>query len=190
LAPFFAQGSIVAPIWIADTLAWAVDVYSTSYTYPLSRRITAAGAERAYFHHAATAIVNGTTGRVVFVADSAPDPVAATWMGRFPKLFTRPTALRAGVVEQLPPAIDGARAQAAAFGRFGTRAETDVTRHLTDDDGPDSALVDVAPPPISFPKAGGVAQVLPLLDRTERVKGLFIAFGGANHRSIWVPARD
>jgi len=190
LAPFFAQGTTISPVWIADTLAWVVDVYSTSNTYPLSRRIVVAGSERAYFQHAATAIVNSASGRVVFVADSAPDRIAATWMETFPKLFTRPTALRAGVKDLLPPAIDGARAQAAAFGRYGTRAETDVVRHLPEDEGPDSALVDVAPPPISFPRAGVTANVLPLLDRSERIRGLFIAFGGASHRSVWLAARE
>ncbi|HEX7939016.1 MAG TPA: UPF0182 family protein, partial [Gemmatimonadaceae bacterium] len=190
LAPFFAQGSAVAPIWVADTLAWVVDMYSASPTYPLSRHLVAAGAERAYFQHAATAIVNSASGRVAFVADSSPDPVAATWMAQFPKLFQRPTALRSGVKEQLPPAIDGARAQAAAFGRFGTRGETDVVRHLPDDDGPDSALVDLTPPPVGLPRSPVTAIILPLLDRTEHVRGLFVAFGGPTHRSAWLPARD
>ena len=190
LAPFFTQGSTIAPIWIADTLAWALDVYSASSTYPLSQRIIVAGREHAYFQHAATAIVNAATGRVVFVADSAPDPVAATWMAEFPRLFTRPTALRAGVKEQLPPAIDGARAQASAFARFGMRGEADVLRHLPDDDGPDSALVDRTPPPVGLPRLGATAVVLPLLDRTERVRGLFLALGGPSHRSLWLPARD
>jgi uncharacterized membrane protein (UPF0182 family) len=190
LAPFFAQGSTITPIWVADTLAWAIDVYSSSRTYPLSRRIVAAGSERAYFQHAATAIVNSASGRVVFVADSAPDAVAATWIAQFPKLFSRPTALRAGVKEQLPPAIDGARAQANAFGRYGMRGESDVVRHLPDDDGPDSALVDLQAPPITLPRTGVTAAVLPLLDRTERIRGLFIAFGGPSHRSAWLPARD
>jgi hypothetical protein len=190
MAPFFAQGSTIAPLWIADTLGWALDVYATSETYPLSRRLVAAGAERAYWQHAATAIVNAASGRVVFVADSAPDPVTATWIARFPKLFTRPTALRVGVKEQFPPAIDGARAQAAAFGRYGMRGETDVVRHLPDDEGPDSALVGLAPPAIALPRSDVAAVLLPLLDRTERVRGLFIAFGGPSHRSLWLPARE
>ncbi len=190
LAPFFTQGTTIAPVWIADTLAWAIDVYSASGTYPLSRRMTVAGSDRAYFQHAATAIVNAASGRVVFVADSSPDPVAATWMAEFPRLFVRPTALRAGVREQLPPAIDGARAQASAFGRFGTRGETEGVRHLPDDEGPDSALVGVAPPFIAFPHSDVAAAILPLLDRTERLRGLFIAFGGSSHRSVWLPARE
>lgn len=190
LAPFFAQGTMISPVWIADTLAWAVELYSTSRTYPLSRRMIVAGAERAYFQHAATALVNASSGRTVFVADSIREAVAATWMARFPKLFVRPTALRAGVKEQLPPARDGARAQAAAFGRYGNRGETDVARHLADDEGPDSALVETAAPLIAFPRAGATGYVLPLLDRTERVRGLILALGGPSHRTYWMPAGE
>ena len=190
LAPFFAQGTTVTPVWIADTLAWAIELYSTSRTYPLSRRQEVAGEERAYFQHAATALVNAASGRAVFVADSMPDAIAASWIARFPRLFVRPASLRAGVSGQLPPARDGARAQAAAFGRFGARGESDVVRHLPDDDGPDSALVGSPAPLIGLPGAGGTAYVLPLLDRSERVRGLFFALGGPSHRSAWLPATD
>lgn len=190
LAPFFAQGTTITPVWIADTLAWAVDMYSTSASYPLSRRLVAAGGTRAYFQHAATALVNAASGRTVLVADSMPDAVAAAWIARFPKLFVRPTALRAGVREQLPAARDGARAQAAAFGRYGLRGEADVVRHLPDDAGPDSALAETPAPLTGFPRSGTAAYVVPLLDRSERVRGLFAALGGPSHRSIWLPARD
>jgi hypothetical protein len=190
LAPFFAQGTTVTPVWIADTLAWAIEVYSTSATYPLSRRQDVAGKERAYFQHAATALVNAASGRTVFVADSTPDAIAASWIARFPRLFIRPTALRPGVREQLPPDRDGARAQAAAFGRYGMRGESDVIRHLPDDEGPDSALTGSPAPLIGLPRLGATAYILPLLDRTERVRGLFFALGGPSHRSAWLPATD
>src|SRR5947207_342849 len=55
LAPFFAQGSTIAPLWFADSLVWALELYSSSSSYPLSRRVLVAGADRAYFQHAATA---------------------------------------------------------------------------------------------------------------------------------------
>jgi hypothetical protein len=192
LAPFFAQGTTVTPLWFADSLVWALELYSASSTYPLSRRVTVAGSEVSYFQHAATALVNATTGRTVLVADSLPDPVASTWMARFPKLFARPTSLPMSVRRQMPPAHDGARAQAAAFGRFGTRLQTDIARHLPDDEGPDSALAETPPPLIGFPRiAGGVTgYVLPLLDRSERLRGLFIALGGPTHRSIWLPVGE
>ena len=38
LAPFFVQGRRVAPIVVGDSLYWAVDLYSASTDYPLSRR--------------------------------------------------------------------------------------------------------------------------------------------------------
>ena len=190
LAPFFAQGTTITPVWVADTLAWAVDLYSASGSYPLSRRQMIAGATRAYFQHAATALVNAASGRTVLIADSLPDALAATWIARFPKLFVRPTALRSGVKEQLPAARDGARAQAAAFGRYGMRGETDVARHLPDDEGPDSALAETPAPLTGFPHGEYAAYVLPLLDRGERIRGLFAALGGPSHRSIWLPARD
>jgi uncharacterized membrane protein (UPF0182 family) len=190
LAPFFSQGSVITPIWVADSLVWAVELYSSSQTYPLSRRITVGGVERSYFQHAATALVNATTGRVMLVADSLPEPMALTWITRFPTLFRRPPSLPLSLRRQLPPAREGARAQAIAFGRFSSRVDNDVPRHLPDDEGPDSALADSPPPVIALPRFGTTGYVLPLLDRGERVRGLFIALGGPSHRSLYLPAND
>lgn len=190
VAPFFAQGSMISPIWYGDSLVWAVELYSTAKSYPLSRHVTVDGASYSYFQHAATALVNATTGRLVIVADSLADPMASTWMTRFPKLFTRAGALSAALRRQLPPDRDGARAMAIAFGRYGMRGETDVARHLPDDEGPDSALAGTPAPVIGFPKLGTTGYVLPLLDRSERLRGLFIALGGSSHRSLWLTARE
>jgi uncharacterized protein len=190
LAPFFAQGSTVSPMWFADSLVWALDLYSASRTYPLSRRTTVVGEDLTYFQHAATALVNATTGRAFLVADSFPDPIASTWLARFPSLFRRPGALPAAIRRQIPPARDGARAQASAFGRYGSRDDADVMRRLPDDDGADSALATTPAPVIAFPHLGTTGYVLPLLDRSERVRGLLIAFGGTSHRSAWIAAGD
>jgi len=190
VAPFFAQGGSIAPIWYADTLMWALELYSASGTYPLSRRQNVVGLERAYFQHAATALVNATTGRTVLIPDSIPDPIASTWIARFPRLFPRASSLPLALRRQLPPARDGARVQAAAYGRFGNRTETSPVRHLPDDEGPDSALVESAAPLLIFPRAGTSGYVLPLLDRGERVAGLMIALGGAGHRSVWLPSPE
>jgi uncharacterized membrane protein (UPF0182 family) len=190
LAPFFAQGTTIAPIWLADSLVWALELYSSSRTYPLSRRVIVAGAERAYFQHAATALVNAATGRTVLIVDSLPDPIASTWMARFPGLFDRPTALPLSLRRQLPPARESARAQAVAFGRYGTREDRDVLRHLPDDEGPDSALAATPEPVIGFPRSGTTGYVLPLLDRSERLHGLLIALGGPAHRTAWLRAGE
>ena len=189
LAPFFAQGNTIAPLWFADSLVWALELYSSSSSYPLSRRVLVAGADRAYFQHAATALVNATTGRTVLIADSLPDPIASSWMARFPRLFARPASLPMSIRRQMPPAREGARAQAAAFARFGTRSETDVARQIPPDEGADSALAETPPPLIAFPRLGTTGYVIPLL-RSESVRGLFIALGGPSHRSIWLNARE
>ena len=76
LAPFFAQGRQVEPLLAGDSLYWAVDLYSTSSTYPLSRHIHFAGDDRTYLRHAAVAIVQASTGDISIVPDSTLDPIA------------------------------------------------------------------------------------------------------------------
>lgn len=188
LVPWFAQGTAVTPVWSADSLLWAVHLYSTSGTYPLSRRQTIAGRERAYFQHAATALVNATTGRVMLVADSLPDPVARAWRTRFPRLYARPAALPVSVRRQLPPARDGTRAQAVAYARYGAREEQAATRRVPEDSGPDSAIAATPAPLVALPRLGTAGFILPLLDRGDRIQGLFIGLGGPAPRSVWLPA--
>jgi hypothetical protein len=84
LAPVFAQGSTVEPLFHADTLYWKVELYAASANYPLSQHYVLAGEERSYFHHAATALVNARTARVMIAADPSPDPIARAWMTAFP----------------------------------------------------------------------------------------------------------
>ena len=84
LAPIFGQGSMVEPMFHADTLYWKLELYSTSSDYPLSQHYVLGGEERSYFRHAATALVNARTARVMIGADPAPDPIAQAWMTAFP----------------------------------------------------------------------------------------------------------
>jgi uncharacterized membrane protein (UPF0182 family) len=84
LAPVFAQGNTATPLFHADTLYWKLELYSASSDYPLSEARTIAGAERNYFRHAATALVNGRTARVSFAAVANPDPLARAWIRSFP----------------------------------------------------------------------------------------------------------
>jgi len=96
LAPVFAQGSIVEPLFHADTLYWKLELYSASANYPLSQHFMLAGEERSYFRHAATALVNARTARVMIAADPAPDPIAQSWMTAFPNAadYRAPTIAR------------------------------------------------------------------------------------------------
>jgi uncharacterized membrane protein (UPF0182 family) len=84
LAPVFTQGSMVEPMFHADTLYWKLELYSASSNYPLSQHFVLAGEERSYFLPAATALVNARTARVMIAADPAPDPIAQAWMTAFP----------------------------------------------------------------------------------------------------------
>ncbi|MDQ6872657.1 MAG: UPF0182 family protein [Gemmatimonadota bacterium] len=84
LAPIFAQGSMIEPMFHADTLYWKLELYSASSNYPLSQHFVLAGEERSYFRHAGTALVNARTGRVMIAADPSPDPIARAWTESFP----------------------------------------------------------------------------------------------------------
>ncbi|HEX3866583.1 MAG TPA: UPF0182 family protein, partial [Gemmatimonadaceae bacterium] len=184
IAPFFAQGRHVAPVLVGDSLYWTLDLYSASDTYPLSRHFTLAGADRSYLHHAAVAIVQASTGDVSVVPDSVLDPIAATWVHRLPSIFGAWSSLPAGMRTLLAPAIDGAYAQAAAFGRYGTPPDTDVARHVPTIDGADTTLIgdDL---PLVLPGAHATAIVLPLVDDMDRLRGVLVANGGATQRTAW-----
>jgi uncharacterized membrane protein (UPF0182 family) len=186
LAPFFAQGRDVDPLLVGDSLYWSVDLYSASSTYPMARHALIAHEERTYWHHAAVAVVQATTGDVVIVPDSVLDPVASTWTHRLPSLFGTWSALPAGLRNLVAPPIDGLYAQAAAFGRFGSRAGSDPVRHVPVFSGADSALGgdDL---PIVLPGSKTTALAIPLVDETERLRGLLIGIGGATRTTLWYP---
>lgn len=84
LAPIFTQGSMIEPMFHADTIYWKLELYSASSNYPLSQHFVLAGEERSYFRHAATALVNARTGRVMIAAEAAQDPIAQAWTASFP----------------------------------------------------------------------------------------------------------
>lgn len=185
-APFFEQSRRVQPLLLGDTLYWGVDLYTASDTYPLSWRVLAAGEERSYFHHAAVAIVQASTGETVVVPDSVLDPVAATWVHHLPSIFGSWASLPAGLRPLLAPPLEGTYAQAMAFGRFGTRSDSGPPRHIPVLNGADSALVgDV---PIALPNQAA-AIALPLVDDLDRLSGLFIGTGGIAPRSMWYQPR-
>ena len=188
LVPYFALGTEVVPLVHADSLLWLIDLYSASTTYPLSQPAFVAGDARSYFQHAGTSFVNAATGRVTIVLDSAPDPIARTWLRRFPAQFRQWGELSPSLVAAIPPASDAAYAQAVALGRVGRRSDPPVERHLPRMNGTDTMLVGGQPPPIHIPGAGNaLAWVQPLLDDIERVDGAVIATGGAIRRTYWMP---
>jgi uncharacterized membrane protein (UPF0182 family) len=185
-APFFAQGRSVEPILVGDTLFWAVDLYSASDSYPLSRHFLIVGDERSYLRHSAVGIVQASTGEVMIVPDSILDPIAQSWKTRLPSLFTSWSALPAGIRAQLPPPIDGILAQANAFGRYGIRGQNDVPRHIPVLDGADSALTGEQLPMV-LPGGTDLALSIPLVDDGDRLRGLLIGSGRAPKSVAWYP---
>nr|MBA3656511.1 UPF0182 family protein [Gemmatimonadaceae bacterium] len=108
VAPIFAQGSYAAPLFRGDTLYWSIELYSASNFYPLSAHYRIAGAERAYFRHAATAVVHSVTGRTTLFPADMLDPVAKAWISRYPGLFASGAASWQGELSSAPPSdIDG-----------------------------------------------------------------------------------
>jgi uncharacterized membrane protein (UPF0182 family) len=189
LAPFFAQGSTVSPAVVSDTLYWIVDLYSTSESYPFSAPVTVAGAPRKYFQHAGTAIVTATTGRVRLVSATELDPVAQSWLAFFPDLFTPAAELPRDLLEALPPAGDGAYAQASVFAWYGTRRETTSGGKLPWQYGGDTLVPANAPVDVVLPASEPAASwVQPVLDATEHVRGLVVATGGASRVTLWLPS--
>jgi len=182
LAPFFVQGSAVTPVLLGDALYWVIDLYTASATYPFSRRDTLAESEYSYVHHAATAIVNGRTGKVSLLRDARLDPVAASWVRIFPQLFVEATELAPALVNALPPASDGARLQARMLARYGRRGEVPPDGDIA------PAFIDTLPAavreaPYALPGGRTVAWSVPLVDANEHVTGVVVAVGGANRRT-------
>lgn len=187
LVPFFEQGSEVVPVITGDTLYWVLELYAASASYPLSQRFTVLGEERSYLQHAATALVHAASGRVSFIIGSAPDPMTMSWAARFPQLFKAPTTLSPALRALLPPLTDGAHTQALAFAAAGFRGDSLDVKHFATPDGADSSAAAREPAHAVLPAFGGVSSIWPLLDSTERVRGVVAATGGAARATSWLP---
>lgn len=191
LVPFFAQGSNVWPVLDGDSLFWAVDLYSSvTDTYPLSQHFTLAHEDRSYFQHAATAFVEAYSGRVVVAADSVRDPIAETWVRRFPGLFATWAQLPRPLVAYAPPATDAAFAMADAFGAVGTRTSNArpgamAAPHAPATDNADTVLASGEPPCIAADNA--CAWSIPMIDAADHVTGIVVGTGGARRVVSWVP---
>ncbi|GAC1515462.1 MAG: hypothetical protein NVS1B4_06000 [Gemmatimonadaceae bacterium] len=189
LAPVFAQGSAVFPIMSGDTLYWSLDLYSSATTFPLSQHASLAGEERAYFRHAATAVINSVTGRVALVADVFQDSLAAHWRRRYPALFRDAESLDGPLRSGLLPPLDGLRGQTLAFATYGSGGAPVSRRHAPWTDGSDTGMArpTVAPFLISAGHRGRLASAIPLLDDAERVIGVVLAIGGGDGTARWLP---
>lgn len=189
LAPVFDPGAEVIPVSTGDSLYWALPLYVSSRTFPLSHPWTHDGRATKYFQHAATAIVNAHSGRVRLVTVPAPDPVASAWARRFPALFVSPDSLPAALADALPLPETAVIAQAFAFGVTGADDERQAPLVLPGSARSDSLGDGVAALPYAPPRARTAARAVPLLDATtERLVAIYVVAGGARPRaSIFRP---
>ena len=188
LAPFFVQGTTITPAVAGDSLYWILDLYSSSGSFPLSAPLTVAGEPRKYFQHASTAIVTAATGRTRFLRPTEIDPVAQSWVNLFPTLFISAADLPTELLAVLPPAEDGAYAQAAVFARFGTRRGSSPGGRLPWIYGSDSLASGAAMRIVTPASDPAATWVLPVLDTGEQVRGLILATGGPNRLTLWLSA--
>lgn len=191
VAPLFDQGSVVTPALAGDTLYWLVDLYATSEDYPLSARVRLGEATHAYLRHAGTGVVNAVTARVTLVVDTlvAPlDPLGRGWRRAFGSLYRDVSSLDASLASQLPPLVDAAVAQRAAWTQVSAATPGRTPRTLPATDGADSAVVRSGPTRVSLGQ-GALAATLPILTEDDRVDGLIVATAGTRRVSRWLPAR-
>jgi hypothetical protein len=185
LYPFFVPSLHVQPIAWRDSLLWVMHLYSASAWYPLSDVMHFGDHDVHYLRHAAIAIVNAHTGRVRAVADQAPDPVGITWMRRFPLLFITAAEVEPDLTKRLPPAVDGALVQAAAFAQVGVRGEFLPPSHLPKWSGGDRMFTSDRTSPFFDAGSGSLAVSFPVLDAADRLRGLVTVVGGATYDPRW-----
>lgn len=185
LFPFFMQGNRVTPLVASDTLYWAVHLYVASAHYPLSDPIILSGGDVTYFRHAAVAVANAHTGRVVAIRAGDADPVARSWFRRVPSLFVPPTAVPEGLLEQVPPPTDAILSQTRVFARFGRRGESGPPGHLARETGADTSFAFPSLSPFVDPARRRLAVAYPILDAADQFRGVVVGSGGADVRLTW-----
>ena len=190
LAPFFVQGRSVSPVARDGQLLWALDLYSASANYPVSQHVALGGEEFSYVRHAATALVDAYSGRVTLVADAILDPIAQSWVQRFPTLFVSWSDVPEPIAAAAPPALDAGQLHALILARHGRRGEIPPRGQLPTDEGADSGLAAPASPSLAIPASDdGAAWTVPVLDEGGSVRGVVIAAGGRARGSYWLELR-
>ena len=186
MAPFFTLGPTLATVVRGDSLYWVGELFSTSYDYPLAETMLFAGESRQYVRHAATAFVQTHTGRVLIVADPRPDPVARSWIRRFPWLFTPRAALPTGLDALRPPSVDWATVQGIALARTGFPGDTLVPAAVARADDADADLASGGPTLfISRGDGSPLAWSAAVVDGSDHVLGAIVSRGGTMPRTEW-----
>jgi uncharacterized membrane protein (UPF0182 family) len=190
VAPYFLQGTGISPIVVADSLYWAIDLYSASNSYPLSERDSLADDNVTYLQHAAVGVTNALTGAMWIVTDSTKDPIAESWLEAFPSLVALRTALPAAVARALPPPVDGARVQGRKLASFGLRGEVERHGHLLTEEAGSDTVLSGESALLALPGTDATQWSAAVLDQNEHAVGVLLASGGAAPAVHWLPLRQ
>jgi uncharacterized membrane protein (UPF0182 family) len=190
VAPYFLQGTGISPIVVADSLYWAIDLYSASNSYPLSERDSLADNNVTYLQHAAVGVTNALTGALWIVTDSTRDPIAESWVDAFPGLVALRSALPPGVARALPPPVDGARVQGRKLASFGLRGEVERHGHLLAEDAGSDTVLAGESALMALPGTETTQWSAAVLDQNEHAVGVLLASGGTDPAVHWLPLRQ
>jgi hypothetical protein len=186
LFPGFLHDSRTTPAVVGDSLYWLLHLYVGSGHYPLSERVDTPSGEARYFRHAALAVVNAHTGRVFAIPDSDPDPMTRGWMQRFPRLYVPSASIAKELAEQIPPPGDVALIQARILARFGRRGDVAPPSHLIGQHGGDTLFAFPAYTPFADRPSRNLGVSHAILDASDRLRGAYVAMGGAEFRPFFV----
>jgi hypothetical protein len=189
LAPFLAAGPTITPLVREDSLYWVTELFVASTDYPLSAAITPFGGAVHYARHAATALVQAQTGHVWLVPVERPDAVMASWMRRFPDLFTPLAGMPEWFRGERPPAVDVMVVQGSGVAQVGFERDTLGTPNLVLASAADIEL-DSAPPALYQLQPDGALGYGIALDiaTAGRTRGALIARGGSSRRTEFLVA--
>lgn len=183
VVPFLRAGPTITPIVRGDSLYWVSELFALAREYPLTERYTFDRERVHYVQHAATAVVQAQSGRVLLLPVASPDPVTRSWMRRFPTLFTARADAPRWLAQALPPATDWALVQGMMLGRTGFLADTLPIRALARVDDADADLTFGPATLFQLDSAGTMAWGVPVVGGSDALVGLLTASGGVDART-------
>jgi uncharacterized membrane protein (UPF0182 family) len=185
LAPFFRAGPTITPLVRADSLYWVVELFSVSREYPLAEQHDFAGERVHYVRHAATAVVQAQTGRVMMLPAPILDSLSGSWVRRFPELFTPRDQAPRWLAAALPPPVDLALVQGAMASRAGFAGDTTPSVSLARIDDADADLAAGPVTLMQLDSSGVLGWSLPV--EGQNLRGTLTVRGGLAPRTEFVP---
>lgn len=185
--PFLEAGPTITPLLRGDSLYWFVELFVTAARYPLSEGVNFNGRELRYAAHAATAVVQAQTGRLIIIPVDDSDPVMRAWQARVGSIFTPLAAAPDWIRQERPPAVDLMLLQGGALARVGFAGDTLGVRQLTRPDDADADLATGAATQFQIDSLGTLGWALPVdIPWAGRTLGILVARGGADRRTEFI----